>query len=312
MKRFTAPELSIEIIPKQLAINAFTGTSHSPEERARQTALEFCMAMEQDWIQISSWDNDESNVDGHFKDHLQYCLELYSAWLTARSSCISTLIAGPSNFPVSRAQKANKSETNKFSAFKGGRAKSLKRIKKEILPYGDGSVILSDDPDAIDKLSKKLDQLKKSHDIMKNTNKILRSKTNIKERLKALGLSDNNIIEIQKPDDAGRIGFASYALSLNLSEIGRIEKRIEDINKRKIMTECGPYIFNGGKVIIDKEAFRLRIVFEVKPTEEKRKLLKSKGYKWSPRAGAWQRKLTNNSVSVTEQVLNICLEEAYI
>ena len=42
------------------------------------------------------------------------------------------------------------------------------------------------------------------------------------------------------------------------------------------------------------EANRLQIFFEDKPDEATREALKSNGFRWSPKAGAWQRQLTSN------------------
>lgn len=41
---------------------------------------------------------------------------------------------------------------------------------------------------------------------------------------------------------------------------------------------------------------RVQLVFDGKPDDETRGRLKSAGWRWSPREGAWQRKLTNNAL----------------
>lgn len=49
------------------------------------------------------------------------------------------------------------------------------------------------------------------------------------------------------------------------------------------------------KVIRNKEIMRLQLVFDGKPSEETRKVLKSNGFRWTPSHMAWQRLLNKNS-----------------
>ena len=39
---------------------------------------------------------------------------------------------------------------------------------------------------------------------------------------------------------------------------------------------------------------RIQFIFEDKPDEETRNILKNNGFKWAPSQGAWQRQLTRN------------------
>lgn len=40
---------------------------------------------------------------------------------------------------------------------------------------------------------------------------------------------------------------------------------------------------------------RLQLIFEEKPEQEVREILKANGFKWSPKNGCWQRQLTGNA-----------------
>ena len=62
-------------------------------------------------------------------------------------------------------------------------------------------------------------------------------------------------------------------------------------------------IFEGGKVIHNKEQNRIQILFDEKPNEEVRTLLKRYGFKWARSQGAWQRLFNKNSIRSTEWVL---------
>ena len=66
---------------------------------------------------------------------------------------------------------------------------------------------------------------------------------------------------------------------------------------------------DGLEVIEDATDMRIRIVFDEIPNEETRTLLKSYGFKWSPKNSAWQRQLTSNGIYATKKVLEILKEK---
>ena len=49
------------------------------------------------------------------------------------------------------------------------------------------------------------------------------------------------------------------------------------------------------KIIRNKEEMRLQLVFDGKPSEKTREILKSNGFRWAPSQSAWQRLLNDNS-----------------
>lgn len=49
------------------------------------------------------------------------------------------------------------------------------------------------------------------------------------------------------------------------------------------------------KIIRNKESVRLQLIFEGKPSEETRSILKSNGFRWAPSNSAWQRLLNGNA-----------------
>jgi hypothetical protein len=49
------------------------------------------------------------------------------------------------------------------------------------------------------------------------------------------------------------------------------------------------------KVVRNKEAMRLQLMFDGKPEEKTREILKSNGFRWAPSNMAWQRLLNNNA-----------------
>ncbi|NBK00341.1 hypothetical protein D5282_24545 [bacterium 1xD8-48] len=99
----------------------------------------------------------------------------------------------------------------------------------------------------------------------------------------------------------GNAPYLPWQLSNNSAEIRRVKKRIEEL-ERKADTDYTGWEFGGGYVEVNKEDNRLRIFFEEKPGEAARSELKSNGFKWSPKAGAWQRQITANAFHAADRI----------
>lgn len=158
--------------------------------------------------------------------------------------------------------------------------------------------ISSDDPDAADKLKEKLSKLKDNHAFMLKVNSIVRKK--IDQSLKVvelmeLGLSEEKAQAILVPNFLGHVGFASYSLSNSNANIRRIEKRIESLEKlsqrNHAEIKAEKYTYKE-----DAEENRVMFLFEGKPVEGVRNLLKRNGFRWSPRRCAWVRQLNNSGI----------------
>lgn len=58
------------------------------------------------------------------------------------------------------------------------------------------------------------------------------------------------------------------------------------------------------KVIQNEEINRVQLLFDSKPSDEERTILKKNGFKWSPKNSVWQRQLTNNALYSIKLVIN--------
>lgn len=90
-----------------------------------------------------------------------------------------------------------------------------------------GEAIKSDDPDAIPKLTAKLEYLQAFAALMRDANKLVR-KGDI-EGLKRMGFSEELAGELMKPDFANRKGFPPYRMSNNSAEVGRTKRRLNKL-----------------------------------------------------------------------------------
>ena len=123
-----------------LCYRAHLGTSFSPEVRAES----YC----------KMYDNDLAKVIELCGSVIKF-ERLFDNWLNAKSNCISSMIAGGSNFPVARANKANERERNHGEAyFKFFESLENKKSREER-----GEVIIkASDDDAVEKLQDKIEQ----------------------------------------------------------------------------------------------------------------------------------------------------------
>ena len=170
--------------------------------------------------------------------------------------------------------------------------KEADRLQAKAEAAMNNNAISSDDPMAVEKLTKKLGKLQRCQERMKEVNKAIRmdpAKGNAK--LSAMGYSADDIEKIRKPDYAGRVGYPAYMLQNNNAEIRRVKSRIEDL-QRKTEQDPETWTGEGWTAESDLDENRIRIYFDGKPDEETRRILKGYGFRWSPKNTAWQRQDT--------------------
>jgi len=171
--------------------------------------------------------------------------------------------------------------------------------------------ISSDDPEAVTKLQAKIDAAKLAQTQWKACNKIVRKKTTNEAKIQALrseGLSAASATKLLEQDFAGRVGFPAYLLTNNNANIKRMEQRIEQL--RQAPTETTEEEHDGITVVNNAEENRIQLIFPGKPPASVRAILKSHGFRWSPRNTAWQRHLNSNGQYVTKLALKAIAEES--
>ncbi len=208
----------------------------------------------------------------------------------------SILITGGSNFPVRKKEKQNAARDRNMEEWN-----DIQGLLDKIRSTGMGG-ISADDPQAVQKLEAKLEKLQASQDTMKAVNAYYRKHKTLDgcpnlsaesiEKMKAEMSSQWHIED--KP-------YPSWALSNNNAEIRRIKGRIAELTKKQETAYAG-WEFDGGKVETNKEDNRLQIFFEEKPDEKTRETLKENGFRWSPKAGAWQRQLNDNAIYAADRL----------
>ena len=161
--------------------------------------------------------------------------------------------------------------------------------------------ISSDDPDALEKLKEKLRGLEQGHAIMLAVNRAVRKTKDDGERLRMVmaavpGLGEEAAREalIPRHQIMGYAeGYPPYCLRNSLATIKATKHRIaslEAVATMQAVEEKG----RGYTYKVDPEANRIMFIFDEKPNKSVTQMMRSRGFVWSPRAGAWQRKITAN------------------
>ena len=217
--------------------------------------------------------------------------EYYNRDISINLMCPSVMISGPAKFPTKKKERQIAAQERNYEFYK-----DTQKLLDKIRSIENGSdLIKSSDEDCIERLEYKLETLKALQEKMKAVNAALRKK-DIEEGdldLMELGYTEDGIKELRTPDFIGRIGYPAYALQNNNQEIHRIEDRINSLkaikDKGTIEEENEGYTYRE-----DPESMRIQFIFDGKPSDDIRNILKQNGFRWAPSQGAWQRQLTRN------------------
>lgn len=218
----------------------------------------------------------KAEVDPFYHEHIDNICDRYSValadWINKQNSiiasCPSMLVAG--YVPPNKKQKQVMREESHLKKYI-----SVEDIIDKINSIG--NTINSSQDNAIELLRTKVEELKNRQEYMKEENK----------KAKKVG----------QP-----LPFASYELSNNRQNLKSYEDRLKFLEAEKSKTPSE--ITNDFYTVRENvEIMRLQFIFDSKPAEEVRELLKRYGFKWSPKNKAWQRVLTNNARFATELLI---------
>lgn len=235
--------------------------------------------------------------------------EWYNEHFRVEAMCPSVLISGAGNFPTAKKHKQNARRDTLLDKWK-----SIQSIRDRIARCGTDAIKSSDER-AIEKLELKIERLTEAQETMKAVNAYYRKNKTLD------GCPDITEEQIAKLKDVMANGwhyedkpFASYQLTNNGAEIRRLKERLA---KLKEIKEAGTQEHSeeevgieGLTVVENTEAMRIQLIFDDKPDEETRALLKSYGFRWSPRFTAWQRNLNDNGKWAAKKVIQLLKKRA--
>lgn len=213
----------------------------------------------------------------------------------------SVMISGAGNFNTRKKNKQNDMRDNFFKnegrIFReDGDEYYIKKIENLLNP----KAIKASDNDVVDKIKEKIEKLRKDHDLV----------LDVAKHYKKYGNYDNykDLTGEAKKYFRDNTGYLKYHAQRDLQEIRRLEGRLKELEKTKNLDSNKFTKAEGVKVVNDLEDMRIRLIFDDKPDDKTRELLKSSGFKWSPKNNAWQRQNTTNGIYATERVLKMIKE----
>lgn len=246
----------------------------------------------------------KKRVDPEYHEKIDYLLDLYCRKLAENMNhgyaiaarVPSVLIAGPANFPVRQKEKQNAASDRNMEEWQ-----HIRGLLDKIRSTGTGG-ISADDPQAVKKLQNKLEKLEQLQNTMKSVNAYFRKNKKLDG---CPGLTPEQIGKLKEGMASSwrtePKPFESYELSNNNQEIHRIKERIQALTRRAELGYVG-WEFDGGRVEANQTDNRLQIFFDEKPDADTRDTLKGNGFRWSPKAGTWQRQLNDNAIYAADRI----------
>ena len=170
----------------------------------------------------------------------------------------------------------------------------------------DNTAISSDDPQASEKLTHKIETAERVQAEWKQINKYVKRKKGgpDKEGLRGMGLSDETILRLCSVEGWPGPGIPRFQLTNNNANIRRMKQRLERlaimatrVNREKVYGDI--------RIVENADENRLQIFFPGKPAYKVRTELKRYGFRWAPKwAGQpWQRQLTNTALHYAETIV---------
>jgi hypothetical protein len=283
---------------KEQARRAHYWTSHVPDQRAEQFVTGATEEIIKAVKTLRTANVDEEQINRFVATYITKTTD----WLSAKSRCMSSMITGPAKFPVARAEKANRAERQRSDDLYNWFNKALHK-----LTTGPSDNIVKGTAGALEAMEAKLAKEVEAHELMKAINKVLRAKITDPDELATeladIGCGEKLISSILAEGPAMKP--FTFELTNGNQRINNLRKDIEAEKARAEQYADGDkqYTINGVDVCECVADNRIRLTFDSKPEPDMIAKLKRNGFKWSPKAGAWQRQLTRAAVSATEQIL---------
>lgn len=188
----------------------------------------------------------------------------------ADASCPSWFITGAANYPHRKHEKQMQRLDSLFEEY--DKITALEERIKNFAYECKHRPIKSGDSNALEKLRAKVEELTALQNQMKQENAAAR----------------------KRGDTAP---YAAWALSNNRQNLKRYAGRLAALeNIKAVPTEQAAEVNGDGfRIVRNTDIMRLQILFDSKPNERTRSLLKANGFKWAPSQMAWQRQLTANA-----------------
>jgi hypothetical protein len=222
-----------------------------------------------------------------------------NAYLASHANVMSAMITGPARFPTARNQKRGQWADNKANELYEWEAKAREAIKRK----------LRDARPEEEKEAEDWERVKR--DVLggiTSGNTLIYS--NLANRLERMAYNGETAL-VRQSLEVIRQHNSTVARPVFTTrhKIWTFEAIAEKVAaKREQAASEGPQVIakaEGVEIVSNPEADRVQIVFDAKPAAEMIARLKGEAWKWSPREGAWQRKLTEAAKQSAKRVIGL-------
>jgi hypothetical protein len=301
------------MIDRELARRAYSGISMTPDRRADQAVAEFegtVEALRQQLYRIAGDDLSlRAAADGQVAEFRTRYAAKYSDWLSALSRCMSSMITGPSNFPVRRNQKRLDTEHRRLEELldfkRRAQAAAIKAVRAARSPeqVQDEELTallrrIDEDMVTVAEIDAGRSPYTRSAFTTSVTGRLERLARNGKAHLvrQALVYIKEKQAGQKKPFLAARNGV------WKLAEVAEAKAAEPVPEGEKALGEyTGPC---GARVVNNYDEERVQIYFDAIPPAAVRQALGAEGWNFSRRNGnAWQRKNTNAAEWSADRIL---------
>lgn len=292
---------------RKLAYSAYYGTSFSPEKRAQSVVEDYSLQLEGDIEKMPEEERER---------YIQNFRKYLSAHLSAQSRTYSPMISGPSNFPVRQMEKRNRTVDKRYTEFTEWRERALKAIAKNVLASRSPKEVSDDKWKSVKKSILDSAATVIAIDTKSEGGRgysrplFVNSITGLVKRIAQDGDGENVKRALDYIKELNKLAIEKYGSPKEIitanNGIWKLEEVAEVVREQIVDTanrESETVDYGDTQVIKNYSIDRIQIVFPGKPSEEVRGKLKSRGFRWSPTEGAWQRQLTGNAEQATRQVL---------
>jgi hypothetical protein len=285
----------------EAACNAYRWSSFDPDIRGESDIMIYEKEIHDDLKRIPAERHEE---------YITAYKQKFAAQLSALARCASPMVTGRSGFNVYKHEKANRTYQNRYEELRRWRdriLKTMERTKEEKLPEEEKQekawLSLKRDIESSADTIHELDTGK-----CRGYNRALFVSSILNKVSTYAGHGEVEIVQkavefiseyntrVKKPIITPRNKF--FTLPETAREIREKLNIVKGQENRELAFEGGALVWNYGKN-------RLQILFDRIPEDDKRKELKTSGFRWSPKNKAWQRQLTPHALSAAKRVLNL-------
>ena len=225
-----------------------------------------------------------------------------------RASHVSITVAGPSGYNNKRRDRQNAAERRLMEEYQVINAlpERMRGIGNPLNP-----VSLRDKNAAL-MLDIQIDKAEREHKMMKDVNAYWRRHGTL---IGCPQIPEPQQLAFEKamrePGRESDKPFQDYDIALGREKVKRLREKKKELERSKGRGSSS-YEIGDIRVEEDSEDMVIRVIFPEKPSEQIRSILKLNGFRWSPKAGAWQRTLDSTGKQrLTSAMKQIARIEGY-